>query len=105
MVWSPMSNLLLYGATSRVKSARESGVRVRLGRLGQQEPAPISSSSTARPTIRIARWVGALEMVMINGVSRFGTSALMSKLGVTTQGERMTSRRPPTHGLPRSALG
>ena len=31
MVWSPMSNLLLYGATSRVKSARENGVRIGLG--------------------------------------------------------------------------
>ena len=31
MVWSPMSNLLLYGATSRVKSARDNGVRIGLG--------------------------------------------------------------------------
>ena len=31
MVWSPMSNLLLYGATSRVKSARANGVRIGLG--------------------------------------------------------------------------
>jgi cytosine/adenosine deaminase-related metal-dependent hydrolase len=31
MVWSPMSNLLLYGATSRVKSAREHGVRIGIG--------------------------------------------------------------------------
>jgi cytosine/adenosine deaminase-related metal-dependent hydrolase len=31
MVWSPMSNLLLYGGTARVKSARENGVRIGLG--------------------------------------------------------------------------
>jgi 5-methylthioadenosine/S-adenosylhomocysteine deaminase len=31
MVWSPFSNLLLYGATARVKDARDAGVRIGLG--------------------------------------------------------------------------
>jgi 5-methylthioadenosine/S-adenosylhomocysteine deaminase len=31
MVWSPMSNLLLYGATADIKAARDSGVRIALG--------------------------------------------------------------------------
>jgi hypothetical protein len=31
MVWSPMSNLLLYGETARVKAARANGVRIGLG--------------------------------------------------------------------------
>ena len=31
MVWSPLSNLLLYGATARVKDARAQGVRIGIG--------------------------------------------------------------------------
>ncbi|NML14954.1 amidohydrolase family protein [Azohydromonas sp. G-1-1-14] len=31
MVWSPLSNLLLYGATARVDAARRAGVRIGLG--------------------------------------------------------------------------
>jgi cytosine/adenosine deaminase-related metal-dependent hydrolase len=31
MVWSPLSNLLLYGATARVEAARRAGVRIGLG--------------------------------------------------------------------------
>ncbi len=31
MVWSPLSNLLLYGATARVEAARKRGVRIGLG--------------------------------------------------------------------------
>ena len=31
MIWSPLSNLLLYGATARVAAAREAGVRIGLG--------------------------------------------------------------------------
>jgi 5-methylthioadenosine/S-adenosylhomocysteine deaminase len=31
MVWSPLSNLLLYGATARVEEARRAGVRIGLG--------------------------------------------------------------------------
>jgi 5-methylthioadenosine/S-adenosylhomocysteine deaminase len=31
MVWSPLSNLLLYGATARVEAARQAGVRIALG--------------------------------------------------------------------------
>ena len=43
MVWSPLSNLLLYGGTARVDAARAAGVRIGLGSDwspdGQQEPA------------------------------------------------------------------
>jgi cytosine/adenosine deaminase-related metal-dependent hydrolase len=31
MVWSPLSNLLLYGATARLDAARAAGVRIALG--------------------------------------------------------------------------
>ena len=31
MVWSPLSNLLLYGATARVDAAKRAGVRIGLG--------------------------------------------------------------------------
>ncbi|WP_428424324.1 amidohydrolase family protein [Methylibium sp.] len=31
MVWSPLSNLLLYGATARVDAAKQAGVRIALG--------------------------------------------------------------------------
>jgi 5-methylthioadenosine/S-adenosylhomocysteine deaminase len=31
MVWSPMSNMLLYGATARVEAARASGIRIGIG--------------------------------------------------------------------------
>lgn len=31
MIWSPLSNLLLYGQTARIKSAKEAGVRIGIG--------------------------------------------------------------------------
>lgn len=31
MVWSPMSNLLLYGETAKIKAAKEAGVRIGIG--------------------------------------------------------------------------
>jgi 5-methylthioadenosine/S-adenosylhomocysteine deaminase len=31
MIWSPLSNLLLYGATARVEAAKQAGVRIGLG--------------------------------------------------------------------------
>ena len=31
MVWSPLSNLLLYGGTARVEAARAAGVKIGLG--------------------------------------------------------------------------
>ena len=31
IIWSPLSNLLLYGATARVEEARRAGVRIGLG--------------------------------------------------------------------------
>jgi 5-methylthioadenosine/S-adenosylhomocysteine deaminase len=144
MVWSPMSNLLLYGATSRVKSARDHGVRVGLGSdwavsgsknlLGELKVARLASDETAadlsdrdlvamatREAASILGWQNvlgsimpgaradlivldgttgdpytalvhaaetALSLVMINGIPRFGTSSLMTRLGAT--GERVT---------------
>jgi cytosine/adenosine deaminase-related metal-dependent hydrolase len=146
MVWSPMSNLLLYGATSRVKSARDNGVRIGLGSdwavsgsknlLGELKVARLASDElqtgfsdrdivamATREAASILGWqdvlgsirpgaradlivldgtpddpyralVNALEtslsLVMINGVPRFGTSSLMTRLGVTAHGERLT---------------
>ena len=31
MIWSPMSNLLLYGETAKIKAAKEAGVRIGIG--------------------------------------------------------------------------
>ena len=140
-----MSNLLLYGATSRVKSARENGVRIGLGSdwavsgsknlLGELKVARLASdemrhrllgprsrrdghargrvdprlAERARlDSIRRARRPHrprrhdraipykalvhaaetAISLVMINGVPRFGTSALMTRLGA--DGERVS---------------
>ena len=144
MVWSPMSNLLLYGATSRVKSARENGVRIGLGSdwavsgsknlLGELKVARLASDEmdtgfsdrdlvamATREAASILGWQNvlgsirsgaradlivlngtssdpykalvnatetAMSLVMINGVARFGTSALMARLGAV--GERVS---------------
>jgi 5-methylthioadenosine/S-adenosylhomocysteine deaminase len=144
MVWSPMSNLLLYGATSRVKSARDNGVRIGLGSdwavsgsknlLGELKVARLASDEmqtgfsnrdlvamATRDAASILGWQNALgsiragaradlivldgttddpykalvhaaetgiSLVMINGVPRFGTTALMARLGA--DGERVT---------------
>jgi cytosine/adenosine deaminase-related metal-dependent hydrolase len=144
MVWSPMSNLLLYGATSRVKSARENGVRIGLGSdwavsgsknlLGELKVARLASDAmdtgfsdrdlvamATREAASILGWQNvlgsirsgaradlivvngtssdpykalvhaaetAISLVMINGVPRFGTSALMTRLGAG--GERVS---------------
>jgi 5-methylthioadenosine/S-adenosylhomocysteine deaminase len=144
MVWSPMSNLLLYGATSRVKSARDNGVRIGLGSdwavsgsknlLGELKVARLASDEmntgfsdrdlvamATRDAAAILGWqqrlgslrAGAradlivldgtpddpykalvkaaetsLSLVMINGVARFGTTSLMTRLGA--DGERVT---------------
>ena len=143
MVWSPMSNLLLYGATSRVKSARDNGVRIGLGSdwavsgsknlLGELKVARLASDAmdtgfsdrdiVAMATCDAASILGwqkvlgsirrgaradlivldgtptdpykalvhaaetALSLVMINGVPRFGTTSLMTRLGA--EGERI----------------
>ncbi len=144
MVWSPMSNLLLYGATSRVKSARENGVRIGLGSdwavsgsknlLGELKVARLASDAmdtgfsdrdlvamATREAASILGWQNvlgsirsgaradlivlngtssdpykalvhaaetAISLVMINGVPRFGTSTLMTRLGA--DGERVS---------------
>jgi cytosine/adenosine deaminase-related metal-dependent hydrolase len=144
MVWSPMSNLLLYGATSRVKSARDNGVRIGLGSdwavsgsknlLGELKVARLASDEmdtgfsdrdlVAMATCDAASILGwhnllgsirpgaradlivldgtsgdpykalvhaaetAISLVMINGVPRFGTSSLMTRLGAV--GERVS---------------
>jgi cytosine/adenosine deaminase-related metal-dependent hydrolase len=144
MVWSPMSNLLLYGATSRVKSARDNGVRIGLGSdwavsgsknlLGELKVARLACDEmdtgfsnrdlvamATREAAAILGWQNvlgslkasaradlivldgtptdpykalveaketALSLVMINGVARFGTTALMTKLD--SDGERVT---------------
>ena len=143
MVWSPMSNLLLYGATSRVKSARDNGVRIGLGSdwavsgsknlLGELKVARLASDAmdtgfsdrelVAMATCDAASILGwqkvlgsirrgaradvivldgtpsdpykalvnaaetDLSLVMINGVPRFGTTSLMTRLGA--EGERV----------------
>ena len=144
MVWSPMSNLLLYGATSRVKSARDNGVRIGLGSdwavsgsknlLGELKVARLASDDmragfsdrdlvamATRDAASILGWQNVLgslrpgaradlavldgtagdpykalvhaaetgiSLVMINGVPRFGTTALMTRLGA--EGERVS---------------
>jgi len=144
MVWSPMSNLLLYGATSRVRSARDNGVRIGLGSdwavsgsknlLGELKVARLASDEmdtgfsdrdlvamATREAASILGWNNvlgsiragaradlivldgpsddpykalvhaaetAISLVMINGVPRFGTSALMTGLGAA--GERVS---------------
>jgi cytosine/adenosine deaminase-related metal-dependent hydrolase len=143
MVWSPMSNLLLYGATSRVKAARDHGVRIGLGSdwavsgsknlLGELKVARLASDEmdtgftdrdlvamATRDAASILGWHSILgsirpgaradlivldgtssdpykaivnapetgiSLVMINGVPRFGTTALMTRLGAA--GERL----------------
>ena len=56
MIWSPLSNLLLYGGTARVDAAQAAGVTHRAGQrlvaLGQQEPARRAEGSVAlQPTL------------------------------------------------------
>lgn len=144
MVWSPLSNLLLYGGTARVDAARRAGVRVALGSdwspsgsknllgelkvawlcaqhlFGGQFDARAIVAMATREAATVLRWQhalgslapgrradlivvagrqgdpyeqllhageGALRLVMVNGVPRVGTPALMAALGVGA-GER-----------------
>ncbi|MEP6909124.1 MAG: amidohydrolase family protein [Actinomycetota bacterium] len=136
MVWSPLSNLLLYGETADVGKARDAGVRVALGPdwspsgsknlLGELKIARLVSglgsdglsdfellSLATRNAAEILRWekqVGTLEdgkradllvvagqdadghahlftrsehdveLVVVNGVPRYGASQVMRKL-------------------------
>jgi hypothetical protein len=137
MVWSPLSNLLLYGATARIKDARQAGVRMALGSdwsptgsknlLGELKVAWLVSQSegevfsqreivamatrNAAATLRWEKVLGSLEagkradllvldgiagdpydallhategslnLVMVNGVPRFGRPDLLQALG------------------------
>ena len=138
MVWSPLSNLLLYGETARVDAAKREGVRIALGSdwspsgsknlLGELKVAWLYSqhlldgvfsardivSMATRDAAAILKWQAALgtlergkradllviegtkgdpyealikaketsiRLVMINGIARYGTPALMKALG------------------------
>jgi 5-methylthioadenosine/S-adenosylhomocysteine deaminase len=144
MVWSPLSNLLLYGGTANVKSAKEHGVTIALGPdwsptgsknvLGELKVAKLVSESqdalfsdrevvamATRNPAKILKWstaVGSLEagkradvlvvrgakddpyasliaaseshvdLVLIDGLPRFGSTKLMRALG--SDGEHVT---------------
>ena len=144
MVWSPLSNLLLYGKTADVSAAREAGVLAALGPdwspsgsknlLGELKVARLVASLdgglsdvdlialATRNAAKILHWedcVGSLEagkradllvvagaggdghahlftrsehdveLVVVNGVPRYGASTVMRKLlgGAATQAE------------------
>ena len=144
MVWSPFSNLLLYGGTAEVAAANQAGVRIGIGsdwspsgsknllgelkvaHLVSQEMGGIFSDAdiialATTNAAAILQWqdrlgsigvgrradflvlegtpadpYGALiraaehsiQLVMINGVARYGTPDIMSQLGVS--GENLT---------------
>ncbi len=138
MVWSPLSNLLLYGETARVDAAKRAGVRIGLGSdwspsgsknlLGEMKVAWLYSqhvlngvfgardivAMATRDAAAILKWQAALgtlepgkradliviagtkgdpyealikaketsiRLVVINGLARYGTPALMKALG------------------------
>lgn len=138
MVWSPLSNLLLYGETARVDAAKQAGLRIGLGSdwapsgsknlLGELKVAWLYSQElldglfsardlvamATREAAAILKWnkaIGSLEagkradlvvisgkqgdpydelinaketairLVMINGIARYGTPALMKACG------------------------
>ena len=146
MIWSPFSNLLLYGATARVDAARQAGVRIGLGSdwspsgsknlLGELKVAWLYTqhelgglfsardlvAMATRDAAAILKWqkaVGTLEpgkradlvviagkasdpyealiqaketaiqLVMINGVPRYGIPELLRALGVEGQALRV----------------
>lgn len=146
MVWSPFSNLLLYGDTARVEAAKQAGVRIGLGSdwspsgsknlLGELKVAWLYSQQmlnglfsarevvalATREPAKILKWhdaIGTLEagkcadvlvidgtggdpyealihakeqaisLVMINGVARYGLTALMKALATTGETVRV----------------
>jgi 5-methylthioadenosine/S-adenosylhomocysteine deaminase len=137
IIWSPMSNLLLYGGTARVEAARQAGVPIGLGSdwsptgsknlLGELKVAWLHSqhalnglfskrdivAMATREAARILKWdhllgtieagkradllviegttvdpydalIGAketdIQLVMINGIARYGVPELMETL-------------------------
>jgi hypothetical protein len=150
MVWSPLSNLLLYGATARVDAAKQAGVRIGLGSdwspsgsknlLGELKVAWLYSqhmlggglsardvvAMATRDAAAILKWhkaLGTLEpgkradvvviagkvgdpyetliqaketsiqLVMINGVARYGMLELMRALGAEGKALRVGGER------------
>ncbi|MSN25592.1 MAG: amidohydrolase family protein [Geobacter sp.] len=144
MVWSPLSNLLLYGGTADVAAARSAGVRIGIGSdwspsgsknlLGELKVAKICAgqgaafpdrdlvamaTSSAASILKWDKVLGSIEpgkradfviisgtvgdpyskligakekdirLVMINGVARYGSTTLMSRLGVTGENIRV----------------
>ncbi|MEP6891479.1 MAG: amidohydrolase family protein, partial [Nitrospirota bacterium] len=146
MIWSPLSNLLLYGATARVDAAKQAGVRIGLGsdwspsgsknllgelkvawlytqhKLGGLFSARDLVAMATRNAAAILKWEKALgtlepgkradvvviagqlgdpyealiqaketaiQLVMINGVARYGTPELMRELGTDGQSLRV----------------
>ncbi|MDM0015034.1 amidohydrolase family protein [Variovorax sp. J22P168] len=140
MIWSPLSNLLLYGATARVDAARAANVRIGIGSdwspsgsknlLGELKVAWLYSkhlldgafsardlvAMATRDAAAILKWEGALgsleagkradllvvggtagdpyealvkaretsiNLVMINGIARYGLPATMKALGAS----------------------
>ena len=61
MVWSPLSNLLLYGQTARVKDARNAGVPVGLG-----PDWAYSGSKNLLGELKVARAVSAIQNLGIS---------------------------------------
>jgi cytosine/adenosine deaminase-related metal-dependent hydrolase len=144
MVWSPFSNLLLYGGTAEVVAAKEAGIRIGLGSdwspsgsknlLGELKVAHLFSKENGgifsdedivalatTNAAAILQWqdrLGSIEagkradllviegtpsdpcaaliraaehsiqLVMINGVARYGAPEIMSQLGAS--GEQLT---------------
>ena len=148
MIWSPLSNLLLYGATARVDAAKQAGVPIGLGsdwspsgsknllgelkvawlytqhKLGGLFAARDLVAMATRNAAAILKWhkalgtlepgkradvvviagtVGdpyealiqaketAIQLVMINGVARYGMPELMRALGANGQSLRVGS--------------
>ena len=71
MVWSPLSNLLLYGGTAEVKTARQEGVPVALG----SDWSP-SGSKNLLHELKVAK--------VVNGVNGLGVSDLSLVASVTS---------------------
>ena len=144
MVWSPFSNLLLYGGTAEVIAAKEAGIRIGMGSdwspsgsknlLGELKVAHLFSRENGgifsdedivalvtTNAAAILQWqdrLGSIEagkradflviegtppdpcgaliraaehsiqLVMINGVARYGTPEIMNQLGAS--GEKLT---------------
>jgi hypothetical protein len=149
MIWSPLSNLLLYGKTANIQAARDAGVPIALGSdwspsgsknlLGELKAARLASdlagdvfsdrelvAMATRNPAALLKWHNALgtlepgkradlfvvegttgdpyakliksresdiQLVMINGVARYGTPTLLSRLGATTTEPLRVGRR------------